>query len=70
MAAYSELALLDNKPQQLSVRRNTAIEGEREVKGKNNGWLSEKRQHWTTMNDRYEGKMYHCNDLNESNNKT
>ena len=37
MAAYSELALLHNKPQQLSVQRDTAIKGEREVQGKNNG---------------------------------
>ena len=40
MAAYSEL---NNKPQQLSLRTDRAIEGERKVKGKNNGWLSEKK---------------------------
>ena len=48
MAAYSEL---DNKPQQLSVRTDRVIEGERKVKGKNNWRLSEKRQHWTAMDN-------------------
>ena len=47
-----------------------AIEGEREVQGKNNRWLSEKRQHWTPMNDHYESNMYLENDFNESNNKS
>ena len=70
MAAYSELAL------KYTTNRNSSqyedippYKGNVKYKVRTTG-LSEKRQHWTPMNDHYESNMYLYNDFNKSNNKS